>query len=136
MLAVLLCHVPQMPPLAAVTSQDDTEMYRVIRVPRYLTGVNLAEVAGLVREGSVGLYDQLLPHQVNTVHGMFYHAVNRWTKGVLLADQTGLGKLVQAMTLAAAVESYYKAIGAKDYSGVLFVFPSSIYEAQVNEMYK
>jgi SNF2 family DNA or RNA helicase len=106
-------------------------------VPRYLTGVDLEELTDLCREGAGGLYDFLLPHQKNTVRGMFCQAANRWTNGLILADQTGLGKLVQTVALAAAVETYCHKVARKtDFSGVLFVFPTAIYDAQLTELHE
>ena len=122
---------------APLAADQEEEKYRIIRVPSYLTGVNLDEVTGLVREGAGSLYGHLLPYQVKTVHGMFYQAANRFTKGCILADQTGLGKLVQSIVVAAALEAYLsKTVRNADYSGVLFIFPASIYDAQVAAMHE
>jgi hypothetical protein len=65
---------------------------------------------------------------------MVYQAINRYTRGLILADQTGLGKLFQSTVAAAALETYLYGAGNLEYRGVLFAFPSNIYEAQVAEL--
>lgn len=136
---IFACCVPAVCQMLPAAAQVDEEEYRVIRVPKSVYGVNLADVDGLIRDGAGGLFDRLLPHQLNTVRGMFYHAAIQETRGCILADQTGLGKLVQAVAVAAAIETYLymggkSGKGADKYNGVLFVFPVSIYNAQVKEM--
>jgi SNF2 family DNA or RNA helicase len=122
-----------------MTQETCTETYRVIHVPVYLKvdDIDIAEVDTLLREGAGGLYDLLKPYQVRTVQGMVYQAVNRYTNGCILADQTGLGKLVQSIVTAATLETYLHATGQQEeYSGVLFIFPSSIYKAQLEELHE